>query len=316
MAQVKGIMLVAALLANAPAENLPPKRLLSADRLVVATTAQLAPLLRKTATELQRQRPGRKVSILAVGSDVAMAELYTRRADLAVIGRAASDPEIKAFQWIFQYPPQMWPVLGGSVTAPGHSPAVRVLVHASNPIRSISTAQLQLAFRGERPVRWSDLGVTGPLAQRLVHPIMPDSEQGTGRFIRSALFGDATLFAWKRVREITEPLHRDGRNDAMGEQLADAVEADPQALAFVPGAAPPGTRTVRVTCLSTQATQPCDSSGMLARTVYAYSDPMLRPDARLFLIMLATGGDRRHVDPAPYRQLTPDRSRELLSKLR
>ena len=33
--------------------------------------------------------PGIKVSILAVGSDVAMAEIYTRRADLAIIGRAA-----------------------------------------------------------------------------------------------------------------------------------------------------------------------------------------------------------------------------------
>jgi phosphate transport system substrate-binding protein len=313
---MKPILIAAALLTNASAGNLPPQRQMSANQLVVATTAQLAPLLRKVTTELDRQRPGLKVSILSVGSDVAMAELYTRRADLAIIGRAASDPEIKAFQWIFQYPPQVLPVLRGSLTAPGHSPAVRVLVNASNPIRSISTAQLQLAFRGKGPVHWSDLGATGPLGRRLVHPIMPDAEQGTGRFIRGVLFGDATLFAWERVREITEPLHRDGADDAIGKRLADAVAVDPQALALVPGAALPRTRTVPLKCTSTQPPQPCESSGTLGRTVYAYSDPTLSQDARLFLAILVKAGDQRVVEPLPYRHLAPDQTRELLTKLR
>lgn len=316
MAPVKPILIAAALLANGPADNLPPQRQLNADQLVVATTAQLAPLLHKTAIELERQRPGLKVSLIAVGSDVAMAELYTRRADLAIIGRAATDPEIKAFQWIYQYPPHAWPVLGGSAAAPGHSPAVRVLVNASNPLRSISPAQLQLAFRTDRPVRWSDLGVRGPLAPQLVHPMMPDTEQGSGRFIRSALFNDATLFAWKRMREATEPLHLDGRDDALGKVLADRVAHDRQALALVPGAPLPGTRTVKLTCATNQASRPCEPSGTLVRTVYAYSDPTLRQDARSFLALLVAGGDRRHIDPAPYRQLPPDEIKELLGKLR
>ena len=303
MASLKAVILAIGSLASLPADHSPPPRELGADQLVVATSRELAPVLRKAATILEQRRPDLKISVLSVGSDVAMADLYTRKADVAIIGRAASDPEIKAFQWVFQYPPQALPVWSGSLATPGHSPTVRVLVNASNPVSFISTRQLEIVYRGERPVYWSDLGVTGRLAREQVHPVMPDTEQGTGRFIRHAVFSDATLFAWKRVREISEPIHRDGSTDAMGHELAAAVAADRQALALVPGAPIAGTRSVRVTCDTRGKAQVCDSKGALERTIYAYCDPKAPPDVRSFLKLLEEGADRELFDIAPYRRL-------------
>jgi len=312
MASLKFVIAAAGLLSSASAGLPTPSREMGDNQLVVATTAQLAPVLRKVALELEHEHPGLDVSIAPVGSDVAMADLYTRRADIAVIGRAATDPEIKAFQWIYEYPPQAWPVLRGSVAVPGHSPSIRVLVNASNPIRSISVQQLEMAFRSERPIHWRDLGVTGPFASRPVHPIIPDSEQGSGIFIRAALLNGATLFAWDRVKEIAEPSHRGSIDDGLGASLAAAVAHDPQALALVPGGATAGTRPVPLEC---GPTLPCDSSGAIERTVYAYADPKPRPDARSFLLLLIDGSRTGSIDPSPYRQLPAGQAQELPRKL-
>jgi len=309
MAKVKLGLAAAALLACTAATVPPPARDLPANALVIATTGQLAPVLRKVAADLEHRRPGVRVLVEPVGSDVAMSDLFTHRADLAIIGRAAFDPELKAFQWIFQHPAAAWPVLEGSSSAAGHSAAVRVLVNAANPIREISVRQLDLIFRGGKPIYWRDLGVAGALGERSIHPIMPDTEQGSGRFIRQALFGDATLFAWSRVKEIAEPIHRDGSDDRLNKRLAAAVARDPQAIALASAAAA-GTRTVPLEC------PVCDPSGVIQRTVYAYSDPRLRPDANAFLRLLVTETEDRLIDPAPYRQLPPQAAAELLKRLR
>jgi phosphate transport system substrate-binding protein len=281
------------------------------NELVIATSRQLAPLLHHAANRLEQERSGLKVSVVAVGSDAAMAELYTRQADLAVIGRAATDPEVKAFQWIYQYPPKSWPVLRGSLAAAGHSPSIRLLVNASNPIKRISLQQLELAYRGRQQVRWRDLGVTGQLAKLAVHPIMPDSEQGTGRFIRDALFKGATLFAWDRVKEVSEPVRR-GAVDTFGRRIAQAVARDPQALAFSTEKPVAGTRMVRFTCTDLSSASLCDNKGALDRFIYAYSDPDLRPDARAFLRMLAGAIGPAAINIAPYRKLSGDEARKLL----
>lgn len=308
MATVKFILVGAALLASTAAKS-PPVRELPANELVIGTTAELEPVLRKAAVVLERSRPGLHVSIEPVGSDVAMAQLYTHRADLVVVGRAAFDPELKAFQWVFQYPATAWPVLQGSDSTAGHSPAIRILVNAANPVRSISTRQLDAIFRGGNSVRWTDLGVTGPLEARTVHPMMPDSEQGTGRFIRQALFDDATLFAWNRVREFAEPIHRNGSDDTFSDRIAAAVARDPQAIALTSGGAVAGTRSIALQCST------CDTTGGIQRTVYAYSGPALTPNANAFLRLLIGGTEDGRIQSAPYRPLPPAEARELLKKL-
>ncbi|HJP68386.1 MAG TPA: substrate-binding domain-containing protein [Sphingomicrobium sp.] len=310
MAAVKAIFMAAVILASEASDHHPPPRRMNPDELVIATSRQLAPLLQRTASRLEQERSALKVSVVAVGSDIAMAELYTRQADLAVIGRPATDPEIKAFQWIYQYPPKSWPVLRGSVAAAGHSPAIRLLVNTANPIRKISLQQLELAYRGSQKVHWRDLGVTGPLSKLAVHPIMPDSEQGTGRFIRDAFFKGATLFAWDRVKEVSEPLHR-GAVDTFGLRIARAVAHDPQAIAFSSGNPVAGTRVVPFTCTDIPSALVCDNKGALERLIYAYSDADLRPGAREFLLMLAGSKGRSAIKIAPYRKLPDNEGREL-----
>ena len=52
-------------------------------------------------------RKHRGVTIVAapIGTDVAMAGLYTGRADIALMGREATASEVQAFEWIYRYKP-------------------------------------------------------------------------------------------------------------------------------------------------------------------------------------------------------------------
>jgi len=101
-----------------------------AGTLVIATSAALAPALRRAAHRFEAAHAGVHVLILGQGSDVAMARLYTGQADAAVIGRDASDNEIKAYAWIYGHAPQAEALGAGSRATPGLSPALAVIVAA------------------------------------------------------------------------------------------------------------------------------------------------------------------------------------------
>ncbi|MDB5738624.1 MAG: hypothetical protein JWO65_2292, partial [Sphingomonas bacterium] len=169
----------------------------------------------------------------------------------------ANAPELKAYQWIYQRPPNAWPILSGSVALGDHSPAVMVLVDAASPLRVITAAQLGMLFCGKTVPHWRDLGVKGALAGRPIRPVLPDTESGTGRFLRHALFGDATAFAWGRVREAADPAAR--------------VAGDLSTLALAGGPPPSGTRRIPILDGATPRTVD-DPRYPLARTVYAYGD--------------------------------------------
>jgi phosphate transport system substrate-binding protein len=293
-----------ALLAGSGTAQLPLPPRAAPPGLAIATSAELAPMLRRVAQAFEAGRPGAHVTIAAVGSDVAMADLYAGRADLAVLGRQAFEPEAKAYEWIYHHPPRATAVMRGSVATAGHSPAVAVLVNAANSVGSISLDQLRAAFRGAQAPRWGDLGARGRFAARPVHPIMPDSEQGTGRFLRHVLFADATLFAWDRVREVAEPLHRDGTADRNGGRIAAMVARDRDALALAPGPAIAGTRTIPIRVDGKDAAPDpqsvAESRYPLARSIYAYGDPHPSAEARAFLRFLLGPAGRQAIAAGPY----------------
>jgi phosphate transport system substrate-binding protein len=288
---------------SAGAQLAPPPRT-APPGLVIATSPQLASTLRALATAYRVEHPEAEITVQPIGSDVAMAALYTHRADLAVIGRDATDPEAKAFEWIYLHPPASWALMRGSVASAGHSPAIGVLVNAANPLRAITPAALRAVFRDETAPSWGAFGVTGPRAMHQIHPILPDTEQGTGRFLRHALFADATAFAWPRVREVTEPLHRDDG----GARIAALVAKDPDAIALTGGPVLPGTRRVPLLVdgvpVALSAATVGDGRYPLARNIRAYGE---RGNAgiRAFLRFVLGDKGRAVIARGPYLPLDP-----------
>lgn len=208
----------------------------------IATNPALASLIGREADAYRRAHPGLVVQVDARGSDIAMALLYTAQADVAVIGREATDPEVKAYEWIYRHRAAARPLFAGSAQQLEHSPSIVVLVNSANPMTAISLDELRAAYLDDR--------------QRpgFCHAYLPNTESGTGRFLRHALFKDATLFAWARVRETRD---------------AAPVVRDRHAIALASGPAPRGTKIIALR-MRDRLWKPDENGYPLGRTIYSY----------------------------------------------
>lgn len=172
------------------------------------------------------------------GSDIAMAGLYTGQADIALIGREASDAEIKAFEWVFHYRPTRIEVATGSLASPGRSPALAVFVHRDAPLTRIDFATLASVFgakpaQGGRGLRdWSDLGVGGEWSRHRIHLYAPDSESGSGAFFRARVLGGESRMNWENLDEFAEPARTPGGVDVAGRDVLRALAKDRYGMAI------------------------------------------------------------------------------------
>lgn len=213
----------------------------------VWTNPEMQETVRRWSAGFRHYHPGAQVAADYRGSDVAVAGLYTRAADLALLGREATPSEIQAFEWIYRFRPTRVEVLTGSLDQPGHSPALAVFVHKDNPLASLSLAQLDALFdhearRGAHPIAtWGQLGLGGEWKDRPIRLYTYDAWSGSGRYFRHAALEDSRNLNWDRLREVADS--GAGRNDA-GRRILAALAADRYGIAVAslspdsPGARP------------------------------------------------------------------------------
>jgi phosphate transport system substrate-binding protein len=179
-------------------------------------------------------RSHRGVTIVAtpIGTDVAMAGLYTGRADIALMGREPTASEVQAFEWIFQSKPARIEIMNGSLAVPEKSPTLVVFVHRDNPLSRLTLAQLDAIFghehrRGLDPiVTWGQLGLRGDWAARAIALYGPDATSGTGVFFRHAVLNDSRTLNWDRMREFSDEKGTDGAVHSAGSRIVDALAGD------------------------------------------------------------------------------------------
>lgn len=239
-----------------------------------------APALARWTHAFRRTHPNTRIEAHLTGSDVAFAALYSGRADIALVGREAQDEtEAKAFQWVYGYPPTAVPVARGSLSDPGRSPALAVLVSRGNPIGQITFDELRKLFvaNSDAAARhtWGELGATGAWASRPIHLYAPGAESGSGRFFRHAVLGDADNLAWPALHEFDTPVGRSPHDGRMWKRIAAAAAHDPDGLAI--SLAPTAGAPVKALAVSKEGpasalTQANVAEGRypLARTAYAY----------------------------------------------
>lgn len=264
-----------------PGKGLPPPPAESPPGLLrVWTSPHLSAVAGAWAEAYEKQYPDVEVQLHSTGSDTAMAGLYTAEADIALIGRDATSSEQKAFEWVFRYKAEPVPVLRGSMATEGQSPALAILVHPTNPLTEISTAELsRILSWDDEDLFWSDLNVTGSLADEKVEVFMPHAESGTGRYLRDAILGGDILLRWNSITEFSDSAAQ-GALDTAATRSAEAVSTAPTALA-IGIASVPGTKSLALRSGTSAAYHP-DLLGvqsgdyLLARLVNAYIN--LPPD--------------------------------------
>lgn len=281
-----------------PGKGLPPPPAESPPgQIRVWGPPQLEDVASAWAEAFEAINPDIDVTLHFTGSDTAMAGLYTAKADIALIGRDATDAEQKAFEWVFRYRARKIPVLNGSVKSEGQSPAIALLVHPDNPVQELTASQLsKVLLTGSGNLFWSELGVRGDLADQPVEVFMPQAESGTGRFLRGKLIGGDIRLQWHRITEFSDSAEQ-GAQDRAGSRAAGEVARTPNGLAFgITGIA--GTRAVPLRNEMDRAVLPdafTTSAGeyLLSRQVHAYVNAPdgsgLDADVQKFLDFVLSG---------------------------
>ncbi len=263
-------------------------------------TAELKPLLERWQKIFLANHPTARFEAHLVGSDSGLPGLYTRRADIALLGREATATELKAFEWIYRYKPTAIEVATGSLGVSGRSPALIVYVHRDNPLTQVTLAQLDAAFGSEHRrgapenIRtWGQLGLTGEWRDRPIHLYAPDTEEGTGRFFRSVVLNDSRMLHWEQLREFADTKGTPPTHDA-AQKILNALAHDPLGLA-VAGGRPADARTKPLAVSATDKSPfvlPTRESLIartypLTRAVFAYvnrtPNAPLYPNVREFL---------------------------------
>lgn len=286
----------------------------------------LAPLLHRWMRGFSASHRRVRIVLHLAGSDIGMAGLYTGEADISLMGRPATASELKAFEWVNRHPPLRVEILRGSLESRGRSPALVAFVHAGNPLPGIDFAQLQGLMEARPPPgvpsihTWGQLGARGRWAAHAVHLYVPDTESGTGRFLRDAVLGGSALLEWPRITEVASAAPASEAVSHTRSRILSALARDPYGLAVA--WLPPGAAPVRPVPLGVSAGGPYalptvasirDGCYPLGRAVYAYLDPSqgAPSEARKFVsYILSPKGQAAIHDGDGYLPLMPMRPGE------
>ena len=84
-------------------------------------------LARQWARNFRAGHPQDRIALHMTGSDTGMAGLYTGEADVALLGRPATDSELQAFEWVFRRPPACIEIPARGIGVSGKTPRGRSL---------------------------------------------------------------------------------------------------------------------------------------------------------------------------------------------
>jgi phosphate transport system substrate-binding protein len=207
---------------------------------------QMQELVRRWGAGFQQRHPQASVVANLQGSDVAFAGLYTKSADVALLGRDPTASEIQAFEWIYRYRPARVEIMTGSLGQPEKSAALLMFVHKDNPLSALSLAQVDAIFshehlRGSEPITtWGQLGLDGKWKHRRIRLYGYNAYSGTGRYFRHAVLDDSRNLNWDRLQEFGDGPERKGKRIDAARRIHDALAKDPYGMAvaiLTPGAA-------------------------------------------------------------------------------
>jgi len=233
------------------------------------------------AEAYRRTHPAARFEFRMKGSDSAIHGLTGDAADIALMGRANDIVDDNGFSRPRQYAATRIEIAAGSVGVPGKSDAVALLVHADNPLRSLSLDQLaRILDCGDqaRPARtWGDLGATGAWAGMPIRVHAYDFSTRTGVWIQDKVADRDRRMCWDRIVEYGDQRRLDGTIARAADRIGDASRGDRHALAIANAAqARDGLKLLAIgdgdTAVRPDAASVASGAYPLARRAYAFVD--------------------------------------------
>ena len=168
-----------------------------------------------------------------VSSAAAMAGLYSDRADIGVLAREITNPEIAAYEKMTRQTVFPVTVLTGSYGNPDKIMALGVFVNKDNPISKLSFKQLDAIFgaehrRGakENVRRWGQLGISGKWNEQSIHPYSGLAFEAPGAFFSNTVMNGSVLWncGLHQFQDVAVP---EGKDIDGYQEVVDAVGSDP-----------------------------------------------------------------------------------------
>lgn len=244
-------------------------------------TPAMLGIAQRWGAAFERTHPGVRIEYAMKGSDSAIHGLVGDAADIALMGRENDVVDDNGFARPREYPATRIEIATGSLTTPGKSDAVAVLVHADNPLASLSLGQLaRILDCGDQPrpiANWGELGLTGDWAGAPIHVHSYDFATRTGSWVQDRITGKDRRMCWDRIAEHGDRRRLDGTITPAADEAGDAARGDRHALVIAnSGQAHGGLRLVALSdggapVLPTSATVQARTYP-LTRRAYAFVD--------------------------------------------
>jgi phosphate transport system substrate-binding protein len=269
--------------------------------------AGLSAQLLRWESEYQTLHPEVRFDNQLHGAAAVMAGLYDGVADVALMGREIWPVETMAYQWVYQQQPFGIIVATAGLHAPGQLFTPVVVVNAKNPLASISLSQLDAIYGSEHQAApanirtWGDLSLTGPWADKPIHPYGFGGEDALGVFFRH----DVLRSDFKPNPDSHLLSDHDSSSVSASQRIAQAVAADPYSIGYT--SLPPGPATKVLPIESPSPVPPTDDAladhhYALTRSVWLYfrrtPDKPVDPKVDSFVRFLLTAQAQALVRPS------------------
>lgn len=193
-------------------------------------TPALLGVAQRWAEGFRREHPEVEFSFFMKGSDSAIHGLVGGVADIALMGRANDVVDDNGFRRPKQYPVTRIEVATGSVSTPGKSEAIAVLVHLDNPLVSLTVDQLAAVLdcgdQHEPIAVWGGLGLTGGWANAPIHVHSYDFATRTGRWIQDHVTHGDRRMCWQRITEYANQRRLDGTVAKAADRIGQGASGD------------------------------------------------------------------------------------------
>ena len=278
-------------------------------------------------------QPNARFDDYLVSSASAMAGLYSGRADLGVLAREITPPEIAAYEKVTRQKITPVTVLTGSYGNQDKIMALGIFVHRDNPIARLTFAQLDAIWGAElrrgakENIRsWDQLGLSGEWAGKTIQPYSGLAFEAPGYFFSQTVLKGSVL--WNpALRQFDNVEDEKQRSVDAYQKVVDAVGADRYAI----GLAGAGYRNpnAKLVALATEDDGPFVEATKenvasrrypLARPVrfYINNGPALPADPKVIEFLryvLSRDGQAQVLSEGDFLPLTAAAAQEELSKL-
>ena len=227
------VLLIATLIAGpAASQNLTLARKARAGTVHIWGSPQMGELLKLYEQGFQQLYPNVRFENSLSSTVSAVAGIYTKRAQIGLLGREIWPTEAEAFTSVAGHPPMALQVATGSYDVPKATFALMIFVQDSNPIASLTVPQLRKIFGAAsdktRPIHtWGELGLTGVWAHRPIHLYGFRKENDKAQIFSRIVFGGQT--EWSCSLIAFDSGAGDNHQDA-GERIVQAIAADPNGI--------------------------------------------------------------------------------------